>query len=575
MVSHKGSKLDILPRLRSRTREILGWRWQGKGKRAETLKESTRTIETEVLRHICRNIGEEIKFPIPKVESSVVSGSSDPTILEAHVKFRFAAEPWLDVNVKKNEKKFAKELDSIYSTFPAITDRATILLAMAAWFSILCEVDDLTEKMEPMDAKRALQDARSMTWKDSGTSLGTVIGRRPRLIPVSKDLPYVDWSKVNSSHEMIQHIVREFRIYTHHILPAAIYNTFMEDVNKVFAWMITETNFRESPPPSVDAYMKIRAETVGISPFFTLVEGSLNKPMSYLRPSPSAPMTELKSLLNEIIGLQNDLIGLDKDIDAGWSVNVVTVLGGLRLRFPGSPEEKIRVLKECAREVEKMYADAIRNAIECCEAIYRSSKSPSEQMLLECIGEPEKVPVERIDGLTVGPEAPRYCVELAMMCIPSDEIENPKILISDFGESFFSNEEYDRLASPMILLPPEFLFEEGFGPSVDIWTLGCTLYEILGERPLFEAFMSDKDDVIAETISTLGDLPDRWWAKGEMKDNFFRWMDSGRKLLKDPVDLCRDRSNSGYIKWDGVMIQIPASSTFRKWWTWRRYYEVC
>ena len=186
---------------------------------------------------------------------------------------------------------------------------------------------------------------------------------------------------------MVQHIVREFRVYTHHLLPAATYNTFMEDVSKVFAWMITETDFRESPPPSVNAYMKIRSETVGISPFFTLVEGSLNKSMSYLRPSPSAPVTELKSLLNEIIGLQNDLIGLDKDIDAGWSVNVVTVLGGLRLRSPGSPEEKIRVLTECVREAEKIYADAIRNAINCCEAIYRISKVESERELCEVVME--------------------------------------------------------------------------------------------------------------------------------------------------------------------------------------------
>lgn len=116
-------------------------------------------------------------FPIPKSGSSILSSSSDPTILEAHVKFRFAAAPWLDVNAKKNEKKFAKELDSIYLTFPAITNRATIILAMAAWFSVLCEVDDLTEKMEPTDAARALQDARKMTWKDSGTSFGTGIGK--------------------------------------------------------------------------------------------------------------------------------------------------------------------------------------------------------------------------------------------------------------------------------------------------------------------------------------------------------------------------------------------------------------
>lgn len=182
---------------------------------------------------------------------------------------------------------------------------------------------------------------------------------------------------------MIQQIVREFRIYTHHLLPVAIYNIFIEDVNKVFAWMVTETSFRECPPPSVDAYMKIRGETVGISPLFTLVEGSLSKSMSYLKPQSSARVIELKSLLNEIIGLQNDLIGLDKDIDAGWTVNVVTVLGGQRLISPGSPEQRICVLRECVKKAEKMYTEAINNAIECCEAIYRTSREQSEKELCE------------------------------------------------------------------------------------------------------------------------------------------------------------------------------------------------
>jgi serine/threonine protein kinase len=53
-----------------------------------------------------------------------------------------------------------------------------------------------------------------------------------------------------------------------------------------------------------------------------------------------------------------------------------------------------------------------------------------------------------------------------------------------------------------------------------VWTLGVNLYEVLGERPLFETFGSDPDDVIREIINTLGRPPQRWWdnwaARGEV-----------------------------------------------------------
>jgi hypothetical protein len=64
----------------------------------------------------------------------------------------------------------------------------------------------------------------------------------------------------------------------------------------------------------------------------------------------------------------------------------------------------------------------------------------------------------------------------------------------------------------------EFLIEFA---SADIWTLGCTLYDILGERPLFETWADDPDDVIGEMISTLRKLPTRWWQQWGKRPEFF------------------------------------------------------
>jgi serine/threonine-protein kinase SRPK3 len=103
----------------------------------------------------------------------------------------------------------------------------------------------------------------------------------------------------------------------------------------------------------------------------------------------------------------------------------------------------------------------------------------------------------------------------------SEEIVDARIIISDFGEAFLQDETRNELHTPIMLLPPEVFFGEYLGMPIDMWTLGCTLYEILGERPLFEGFMPDQDHAIAEMISTLGQLPKRWWDRWQQKSDFF------------------------------------------------------
>jgi serine/threonine-protein kinase SRPK3 len=86
------------------------------------------------------------------------------------------------------------------------------------------------------------------------------------------------------------------------------------------------------------------------------------------------------------------------------------------------------------------------------------------------------------------------------------------IKVSDFGESFSSTGPLPkRLHTPIRMLPPESIFEEELGPSADIWTLACTLFEIMADRSLFEPPKQDSDYMLADMIQTLGPLPERWW----------------------------------------------------------------
>lgn len=135
-------------------------------------------------------------------------------------------------------------------------------------------------------------------------------------------------------------------------------------------------------------------------------------------------------------------------------------------------------------------------------------------------GEPVQVLNRRLDNGTLGPEVPSYSIFPADMVVPADQVKDNKIKISDFGEAFLTNPP-KSLHTPMLLLPPETLFLEKFGPPADIWTLACTLFEILGERALFEAFIPNEDDLIAEMVSTLGKLPSRWWDRWQKRPDYF------------------------------------------------------
>jgi serine/threonine protein kinase len=132
-----------------------------------------------------------------------------------------------------------------------------------------------------------------------------------------------------------------------------------------------------------------------------------------------------------------------------------------------------------------------------------------------------KGPVRRVDGAAVAPHAPSYGVHPLHITTRANELVNPIVKITDYGTSFITTRKTSpKLYTPTLYLPPEAFFHEPVTLAADVWTLGVNLYEVLGERPLFETFGSDPDDVIREIINTLGRPPQRWWdnwaARGEV-----------------------------------------------------------
>lgn len=104
----------------------------------------------------------------------------------------------------------------------------------------------------------------------------------------------------------------------------------------------------------------------------------------------------------------------------------------------------------------------------------------------------------------------------------ADKLVDPIIRISDYGTSFVvATEPSPELHTPALHLPPEAFFNEPITQAADIWTLAVNLYDVLGERALFESFAWDRDDITAEMVSTLGLPPARWWDAWENRNEFF------------------------------------------------------
>ncbi|KAF7867350.1 hypothetical protein EAF04_005433 [Stromatinia cepivora] len=161
--------------------------------------------------------------------------------------------------------------------------------------------------------------------------------------------------------------------------------------------------------------------------------------------------------------------------------------------------------------------------------------------LYKMYGGPFQIPIRRLDGKDPQPHAPSHAIYPMSFNMPADQILDPEIVICDYGTSFVISEESDQeLYTPELYLPPEAFFNEPITPAADVWTLGVNLYEVLGERPLFETFAWDRDDIIAEMVSTLGRLPPRWWDSWVSRGEFFQpngsWISANKlQRIMNPV----------------------------------------
>ena len=118
-----------------------------------------------------------------------------------------------------------------------------------------------------------------------------------------------------------------------------------------------------------------------------------------------------------------------------------------------------------------------------------------------------------------------------------DDINNIKVVISDFG-SIIDLNDYDKKTEiqTRYYRAPEIVLKCGFDEKCDIWSLGCTVYEILTGDILFDP---EKDNVHSRDFHHVywfyeicGNIPKWMIEKSDKKKEFFD--KNGKFLVKKP-----------------------------------------
>lgn len=149
----------------------------------------------------------------------------------------------------------------------------------------------------------------------------------------------------------------------------------------------------------------------------------------------------------------------------------------------------------------------------------------STPVLYERFRDPHSEAVVRLDGKPLSDGVPARVSIPGWFGFRSDDIVlgEEKITLSDFGESFNPHKtvRFSSKTIPLLQPPEARISGEPLSFASDIWTLACTIWDVFGQRTLFEAFFATPDRVTAEQVETLGILSPEWWGKRSRRWEWF------------------------------------------------------
>ncbi|GKZ30316.1 hypothetical protein AbraIFM66950_008653 [Aspergillus brasiliensis] len=118
-------------------------------------------------------------------------------------------------------------------------------------------------------------------------------------------------------------------------------------------------------------------------------------------------------------------------------------------------------------------------------------------------------PVKRLDGKE-DRRAPRYLCVAQPLAPFTNYAGGFRVKLSDMGGAYFLTDPPTKPVTPMGLRAPELVLTGAVNNTLDVWSFGCLVFELITGEPLFcvPADKYEDDDHILSFIDRLGPLPD-------------------------------------------------------------------
>ncbi|KAF2157318.1 kinase-like protein [Myriangium duriaei CBS 260.36] len=141
-----------------------------------------------------------------------------------------------------------------------------------------------------------------------------------------------------------------------------------------------------------------------------------------------------------------------------------------------------------------------------------SLPTASEADLATLLGNPVTAPIRPDPNNT--PEVPRYIVKPTSFSSRS-YLSLSEIKLVDFGASFSHRLGPGSLLNPPIVRPPEAIFgNDPLDKQVDLWSMGCTLFELICGQTPFESGLGTTESIARQMVHLVrDDFPARWKAQ--------------------------------------------------------------
>jgi serine/threonine-protein kinase SRPK3 len=162
-----------------------------------------------------------------------------------------------------------------------------------------------------------------------------------------------------------------------------------------------------------------------------------------------------------------------------------------------------------------------------------SFRTLSDDELYVALGKPEISPLRQKQELPDS-HGPRGVVpSIDPKKFLQAKLLQENVVLTGFGSSFHSTEKRSghHLEHTITVdyQAPEIMMDDQVTQAIDIWALGCFIFEMRCGWSLFDPTMGGADEVLHRIVYSLGKLPERWWNSWSNHYKYFHAWGAAKK----------------------------------------------